>query len=213
MALLTLAEYKTIFGISDTDATRDARINAYLPMIESEIVNYCNNEFLNRDIAFSGSFVPTVAAGPVYTLVCALGGISAIGFSAGDQIKLDGTVRNDGRLTTTVIADTVVTISDALVTESAVDAKITLIQYPAGLKMYAARMVAYQLAHGNDAGIQSESIKSYSYSRASGGSSDAGYPEEILKGLDKWHFVKTGRGSKREQYVDRRGTWVADKLV
>lgn len=213
MALLTLAEYKLIFGITDTDATRDARINAYLPMIEAEIVNHCNNEFLNSDVTFSGSIVATVSSGPVYTLVCSAGGISAAGFSSGDQIKLSGTVRNDGRLTTTTISDTVITVNDILVAESAVESKVTLIQYPAGLKMYAARMVAYQLAHGNDAGIQSETIKSYSYSRAAGGLSDAGYPLEILSGLDRWRNIKTGRGSKREQYVDRRGTWVADKLV
>jgi hypothetical protein len=213
MALLSLAEYKVIYGITDTDATRDAQITAYLPMIEAEIVEYCNNEFLNKDITFSGSFVPTVSAGPVYTLVCALGGISAIGLSAGDQIKLEGTIRNDGRLTTTVIADTVITVSDVLVAESAVDAKISLIQYPAGLKMYAARMVAYQLAHGNDAGLTSESIKSYSYSRASGGASDAGYPQELLKGLDKWRLIKTGRGQRREQFIDRRGNFVGDIIT
>lgn len=204
--LLTLAGYKTIYGISDN--SQDAQISAYLPMIEAEIVEYCNNEFLNKDITFSGAFVPTVSAGPVYTLVCALGGISDVSFASGDQFKLSGTVRNNGRLTSTNFSDTVITVSDELVGEDEVDATVTLIQYPAGLKMYAARMVAYQLAHGNDAGLTSESIKSYSYSRASGGSGDAGYPMEILKGLDKWRLIKTGRGQIREQFIDRRGNWV-----
>jgi len=213
MALLTLSEYKTIYGIDDVDATRDAQITAYLPMIEADIVMYCNNEFINSDIIFSGSISPTVSAGPVYTLVCSSGGISASGFSDGDQIKLSGTTRNDGRLTATTIADTTITVSDIIVAEPAIYASIVLIQYPSGLKMYAARMVAYQLAHGNDAGIQSETIKSYSYSRSNGGSYDAGYPAEILHGLDKWRNIKTGHGSKREQFVDRRGTWVADKLA
>ena len=213
MALLTLAQYKTIYGIIDTDATRDAQISAYLPMIEAEIVEYCNNEFLNKDITFSGAFVPTVSAWPVYTLVCALGGISDVSFSSGDQFKLSGTVRNNGRLTSTTFSDTVITVSDELVGEDEVDATITLIQYPAGLKMYAARMVAYQLAHGNDAGIISESIKSYSYSRANGGSADAGYPVEILRGLDRWRSVKIGRGRRVDHYIDKRGSWVPDEVT
>ena len=213
MALLTLSDYKIIYGITDTDATRDAQITAYLPMVEAEIIEYCNNEFLNKDITFSGSFVPTVSTGPVYTLVCSAGGIAAIKFANGDQFKFDGSVRNDGRLTSTTFTDTVITVSDTLVAESACDASITLIQYPAGLKMYAARMVAYQLAHGNDAGLQSETIKSYSYSRASGGASDAGYPSEILHGLDKWRNIKTGRGQRREQFIDRRGNYVATVIT
>jgi hypothetical protein len=204
--LITLAEYKTIYGISDN--SQDAQILAYLPIIEDEIVSYCNNEFLNSDITFSGSFVPTITTGPVYTLVCALGGIAAIGFAAGDQFKLSGTVRNDGRLTGTIFADTVITVSDILVAEAAVNAEIVLIQYPKALKIYAARMISYQLAHGNDAGLQSESIKSYSYSRASGGASDAGYPAEILHGLDKWRNIKTGRGQIKEHFIDRRGNFI-----
>lgn len=210
MALLTLAEYKTIYGITDTDATRDARISAYIPLVEADIVQICNNEFLNTDITFSGSFVPTVSAGPVYTLVCSGGGISTAGFSSGDQFKLEGTKRNDNRLTSTTVTDTVITVSDELVAESAIDAAITLIQYPAGIRMYAARMIAYQMAHGDDAGIQSESIKSYSYSRASGGDSDAGYPQEIIIGLTRsFGCVRTGRGRRIEHYIDKRGSWVA----
>jgi len=204
--ITTLAEVKTILNISDN--SQDIQIAALIPFVEDDIVRYTNNDFTNKNITFSGSFVPTVAAGPVYTLVCALGGISAISFAAGDQIKLYGTVRNDGRLSIKSLADTIVTINEPLVTEAAVEASITLIQYPVGLNLYAVRMISYLLKHGDDAGIQSESIKSYSYSRAASSGGDAGYPIEILKGLDRYSFVKTGRGQKREVFIDRRGNFV-----
>lgn len=207
MAIITLAEYKTLMGITDTDATRDARVSALIPQIEADIIEECNNEFTNPDITFSGAFVPTVSAGPVYTLVCALGGISAVSFANGDSFTLAGTVRNDGRYTGTTFADTVITVSEAVVAEASVDATVTLIQYPAGVKLYAARMIAYQMDNMANAGLTGETIKSYSYSRASG-MGDSGYPAEILKGLAKWKNIKVGRSKRREHLYDKRGMWV-----
>jgi len=209
MAIITLAEYKTLMGISDVDATRDARITALIPQVEQEIVEYCGNQFTVAGVSFTGDFTPTVAVGPVYTLVCTDGGISDVSFATGDTILLNGTVRNDGRFTTTNFSDTVITVSEALVAESEISASVTLVQWPTGLKIYAARMIAYQLAHMGDAGVTSESIKSYSYSRANGGSGDAGYPQEILRGLDRWRKIRVGRGRRIEHYIDKRGSWVA----
>lgn len=207
MAIITLAEYKTLMGITDVDATRDARISALIPQVEADIVEECNNEFTNPDITFTGAFVPTVSSGPVYTLVCALGGIAAVSFANGDSFVLDGTVRNDGRYTGTTFADTVITVSEPVVAEASVEASVTLIQYPAGIKLYAARMIAYQMDNMANAGLTSETIKSYSYSRAASGG-DTGYPAEILKGLSKWKNVKVGRSRRREHLYDERGDWV-----
>jgi len=208
MAIITLAQYKRLMGVDIADTSQDGRIMALIPQIEADIVEYCNNSFTNPDITFTGYFTPTVGAGPVYTLVCSDGGISDVSFANVDQFVLSGTIRNDGRLTSTTFADTVITVSDVLVAEAEVSASITLIQYPAGLQIYAARMIAYQLSHMSDAGITSESIGKYSYSRVSGGSSDAGYPNEILRGLDRWKNIKVGRGRRVEHYTDKRGTFI-----
>jgi len=212
MALITLAQYKTLMGITSTDATRDACISALIPQIEQEIVEYCNNQFTNSDIKFTGDFTPTVSSGPVYTLVCSDGGISAVSFAAGDTILLDGTVRNVQRLTGTIFADTVVTVTEPLVAEAEVSATITLVQWPAGLQIYAARMIAYQLSHMGDAGLTSEHISKYSYTRASGGAADAGYPQEILRGLDRWKYLKVGRGRRIEHYTDKRGDYIPSEI-
>ena len=43
MAVITLAEYKTLAGITGT--TQDARITAYIPMVQSDIVEMCKYDF------------------------------------------------------------------------------------------------------------------------------------------------------------------------
>jgi hypothetical protein len=43
MAVITLAEYKTLAGISDT--TKDALITALIPIVESDIIAICNYNF------------------------------------------------------------------------------------------------------------------------------------------------------------------------
>jgi hypothetical protein len=212
MAIITLVQYKSLMGVVDVDASRDARITALIPQIEADIVENCNTDFTNPDISFTGDFVPTVSSGPVYSLICADGGISDVSFSTGDQFVLSGTVRNDGRLTSTGFSDTTVTVSDVLVGEAEVSATITLIQYPAGIQMYAARMIAYQLAHMGDAGITSESIGKYSYSRESGGTV-GGYPREIMDGLKRaYGFIKVGRGRILEHYTDKRGSFIPAEI-
>lgn len=43
MAVITLEEYKLLAGISGT--TQDARISAYIPLVQSDIVAMCNYDF------------------------------------------------------------------------------------------------------------------------------------------------------------------------
>lgn len=206
MALITLAQWKTLLGITSTDATRDARVTALLPYLEDDIVNYCNNDFLNTDITFGSNFVLTIPGGTTYTLTCALGGISDIGFAIGDNFLFEGTLRNDGRYTIVTVSDTVITVTEAITAESAIDAEITLIAWPNGLKLYAARMISYQVDHMADAGITGEVIKSYSYTRRQYGEmADPGYPQELMRGLDRWRKLNTGHAQTRLHYNDKRG--------
>jgi hypothetical protein len=208
MAVITLAAYKTLNGITSTDATRDARISALIPEVEAYIVEYCNNAFTNPDIEVSGTMTTTAAAGPVYTLGLAAGGFTASGMVSGDDIAFTGSKRNDGRFTISSVADTALTVAEAVTTESAsFDGVVKLVQYPNGLKLVASRMISYQLDHMADAGMQSENIGKYSYSRQASTNAD-GYPDEILKALNKWRYARVGVGIKREHYNDNRGSYI-----
>lgn len=213
MALITLAQWKTLLGITSTDATRDARVTTLLPQLEDDIVTYCNNNFLNTDVSFSGSFVLAVAGGTTYTFTCALGGISDTTLAIGDCILVEGTTRNDGRYTIATISDTVITTTEVITAEAAVDIEITLIQWPKGLQLYAARMISYQIDHMADAGITGEVIKSYSYTRRQYGEmADPGYPQELTRGLDRWRLYKTGHAHTKTHYIDKRGTYLGDTV-
>lgn len=46
--ILTLAEYKTLKGISDT--SQDTIISAFLPLVDSEIKEYTRNDFLVDEV-------------------------------------------------------------------------------------------------------------------------------------------------------------------
>lgn len=212
MAVITLAEYKTFNGITSTDATRDARISALIPEIEAYIVEYCNNAFTNPDVEVSGLMTTTAAAGPVYTLDLAAGGFTASGIVSGDIVAFSGSRRNDGRFTVSSVADTALTVAEAVTSETATfPGYVKLVQYPNGLKFIASRMIAYQMEHMADAGMQSESIGKYSYSRQAS-TNAAGYPDEILKALDKWRNVSIPKGIRRDQYNDRRGSWIGGTI-
>jgi len=212
MAVITLAQYKTIQGVTSTDATRDARISAMIPQVEDDIIAICNNKFLNKNVYFQGDITPDETGG-AYSFGCADGGISDSDFTAGDVIYTASFVRNNGRYTTTVIADTKITVSEEVVDEDEVSgATFYLVQWPVGVRLYAAQMLSYLLKHADDAGLQSENIKSYSYSRSSD-ALQAGYPSIIVQGLKRgWGLVGTGFGSRRSHYDDKRGTWVGESI-
>jgi hypothetical protein len=201
--IATLAEIKVLLGISDS--SKDTQITALIPIVESDLFTYCNNLFLDQDITFGGSCTIT-SAGSAYKIVCAAGGMDAVGFASGDKILLKGSKRNDGYWTISGVASGYIQVAEAVVAEStAFDADLTLAVFPSALKIYVAKMIGYQLYHVNDSGLTGESIGNYSYSRQSGGSLDAGYPAEILKGLDRWRMMSMKKGTIQNMFRDFRG--------
>lgn len=199
--IATLAEIKAILGISDN--SKDTQINTLIPMVESDLIVYCNNLFLDTDIRFSGSCSITKIS-TTYKIECAGGGMDLTGFAIGDTILLQGSLRNDKYYTISGINANYIQVSESVVAESARDMQLTLTSFPSALKIYISKMISYQMNHANDSGITSESIGNYSYSRGSN-SGDAGYPSEILKALDKWRKVSTKLGSIVEMFRDYRG--------
>lgn len=208
MAVITLAQYKTLLGITDVDATRDARIEALIPQVEQDIVDYCNNPFRNTDVVYSGDVTPDETGGAYSFNGTAF---TDVEFAAGDIIEVVGTIRNDGRFTISTITATKITVSEIVVDEAEVEVLIYLVQFDTAVRLYAARMIAYQIEHMANAGLNSETIKTYKYTRQEKDSFF--YPQEILTGLNKWRYIKTGRGSRIAQYNERRGTFVGGEIA
>lgn len=207
MAVVTLAQYKTLMGIITVDATRDARIVALIPQIEQDIIDYCNNTFRISAISLIRNITPTVVAGPIYSFVGTT--LTEQPLAIGDTIDITGTVRNDGRYTIVTISATEIVVVEPVVAEIEVEAEIVLVQFPAPLQLYATRMIAYQMDHMADAGLISETIKTYKYIKSD--KANDSYPKEILKGLDKYANIKTSRASRLTHYNDERGTWLAQE--
>jgi hypothetical protein len=209
MAILTLAEAKAFLKITDTDADRDAQISAFIPAVEDDIAAICNTRFRNTSVSFSGDIAIT-GVGSTYTLTCSDGGISDIAFAVGDYIDLEGSERNDGYYTIATLADIAVTTTEALVTEAEASLEFYLVQWPHAVRMIAARMIAYQLDMIGSAGVTSERILDYSYTRGDG--TDLGYPLPIIKALQRFGFMKCGFGVKRRKYIDKRGAFLGGEL-
>jgi hypothetical protein len=200
--IATLSEIKTILGYTDT--SHDAQIVSLIPMVEDDIITECNNTFIHSTIYFAGDIVSTVA-GAVYSFDCADGSMDDAELDVGDIIYARGSARNDGYYTITAIADTKITVREPLKAHAEESFTLYLVDIPVGLKIYIAKMVAWQINHASDSGLTGESIGNYSYSRSAGSSSDAGYPAEILRGLAKWKRVTTKMGSIQTHFRDYRG--------
>jgi hypothetical protein len=209
MAILTLAEAKAFLKITDTDADRDAQITAFIPAVEDDIAAICNTRFRNTSVSFSGDITIT-GVSTTYTLTCSDGGISDVAFAVGDYIDLEDSDRNDGYYTIATLADTAVTMTEALITEDEKVLVFYLIQWPEAVRMIAARMIAYQLDMIGSAGISSEHILDYSYTRGEG--TDLGYPVPIIKALQRFGHMHCGFGVKRSQYIDKRGTFEGSEI-
>ena len=208
--ITTVSTVKTLLNI--TDSSYDTRIAMLLPMVENDLIEYCNNAFLNTGVVFSGDIELKVAAGPVYTMECDDGGYSTSGLAIDDIVYLTGSTRNDHYFTIDNLTDTVITVDEKIYAEAETGLTLTLVEFPTELQMYVAQMIWHKLDAIKSAGMQSENIKSYSYTRASGGASDAGYPQEILRGLEKWKRIKVGRGRRIEHYSDKRGSFIPSEL-
>lgn len=174
--IATLAEIKTILGITDT--TYDAVITAILPGVENDLLEWLNNKFLFDSVSYGASLTPTASN----TFVGTSGGINSIGFANGDIIYVEGSNRNDGFFTLASFTDTNFTVSETVVTETAKTLTVTLVKFPSQLKVAIARMVGSRVLNGNRSmvgGVRSESLADYSVT-LNLSSSSAGYSDDIL---------------------------------
>lgn len=73
--------------------------------------------------------------------------------------------------------------------------------WPVGMKPCAAMMANY-LFGATSAGLKSENIGTYSYTRDT---ATNGYPDMIYAMLKKWRYLSTKSGTKQPQWRDRRG--------
>jgi len=185
--IATRTEIKTLLQISDS--TKDTLIDALIPIVQDEIVEYCNSHFaktiLNMDNENfeGGDTISFIASTKTIT-----DSDSGFPFSSGQDVYIYGSKYNDGHYSVLTASAGSLTVSESLIDEvEGAAVTIKLVTWPRALKMIVADMVQYKI-NGKDAGVTSESI---SGAMSMGFGNEIGsYPESLLSGLNKYRVVK-----------------------
>jgi hypothetical protein len=208
--MVSLANVKAFLRITDTDATRDALISLLIPIVYADIVEECNNKFVATDYDFTSDDIYFDVTGSTYKILIDAGGFTAMGYPTGGNIIVSGSRLNDGIFTIASQADTYLATTEAIVDElqttDGYSVRIDLCNFPKPLELIASRMIGYQLSNSNSAGLTSMSLGNYSEAR-SAGTTNSGYPDEIIKSLSKWKNHRVGRGTIQWHMNENRTYW------
>ena len=203
MALMTRAEVKQYLKVTST--ADDQLIDAYIPVIEEDLCEYCNNYFQDRfvyrsavgGIAFvrGNTATATTTADTITDDDKELSTNSGAGFRAGMDIVVEGTWANDGIHTIKSLTSATLTLEstgeligqdqDSYYTGSGQKIGAILISrvnWPKAIKPIAAKMIWTQVSDAKPGNVQNESIDDYSVTFVNG----SAYPSRVMKGLDKW---------------------------
>jgi len=197
--VVTVNNCKTLLQISGS--TNDALIKKLIPIVESKIINYCNNEFI-------GTYESRLGVTPiVYTYSSTISFLNsdnsindtenldftALNFNVGDSVRIYNSLSNDKPLTIeSIAADKIVfedvnTIKDEIAGNTIVMARI---DYPAEFELIASLMVKFNLLKYGVL-FKSEKFDDYSYTRDD--NLIDGYPGSIIEGLNDYRsmYLKT----------------------
>jgi len=166
-----------------TDETNEC-LEAKLAGIEQQIRGYTNNNFQVRGTGI----VADVVAGVFMSE-------ALIPYDAGDTIQISGSDKNDGLYTVAEITDdTTFTVNEK--TRDEIDVFVTLVRYPADVKMGVVNMMTWELENRTKAGIQSETISRHTvnYINLDEWNSALGYPASLVQFLKPYMRCRFGRG-------------------
>lgn len=168
----------------DTDAD-DKVLEARLQAIELFIRKHTNNNF---QVKGTGRIADVV--GGVFT-------VEALNpYKVGDTIHISGSEKNDGLYTVKGAEDHSFTVNEP--TRDEIDIFVTLVDYPADVKMGVIGLMKYDLDHRKkaSAGIQSETISRHSVTYKVPDASDTvrGYPQHLMGFLDGYMKARFGQG-------------------
>lgn len=195
--IATLSEIKTLLGI--TTSASDTRINAYIPTIEQDICEICNNDFLDiTNTSYIGKHLT------VYTYKSTLSFSSTDNsindseskfldnnFKIGDSVRIYFTKHNNQIFTIkTVVAGKVVFEDiDTVVTETSSSQSsfmMVRLAWPRPLKKIVADMIKFCISK-NDMSLKSENFGNYSYTNTD--KFINGYPENIVQKLYRYRSI------------------------
>lgn len=179
--IMTVAEFKEHV---DTDAD-DKVLEARLQAIELFIRKHTNNNFQVK------------GTGRIADVVGGLFTVEALNpYKVGDTVHVSGSEKNDGLYTIKEADDESFRVNEK--TRDEIDVFVTLVDYPADVKMGVVGLMKYDLEHRKkaSAGIQSETISRHSVTYKVPDTSDtvSGYPQHLMGFLDGYMKARFGQG-------------------
>jgi hypothetical protein len=191
MSVVTKDEVKTYLQISSTDY--DSLIDTYIPIVQEDLCEITNNDFLLRDVwnvgtdfvfAHSSSSADTITDGSSdFT------GNSRPDFKSNFDIVVHGSGYNDGKYQLDNVTASVLTLTttEELVAEDDDEAvTISQVKWPKPVKPVAAQMIWHRIKGITQGGVQSESLGDYSVTY-----DKTGYPQNIIESLRPYMKVRT----------------------
>jgi len=179
---------KTLLQITESDY--DSVIMGLMPIVQRQIIDYCNNRFLDPHVYLTSSGFTFNNASPA-TITDDDSGFSDAHFYSGMEIWVAGSYNNNGSYTTkTVTAGTITLESyESLIAEDEDNAvSIYKVDFPKSLKMIFAKMINFNLQKNSIEGVKSQSLGDYSVTYVDVGGND--YPVSVVGGLRAFRRLK-----------------------
>lgn len=177
--IMSVADFR---GYAETDAS-DAVLEARLQALELFIRGYTNNNFQVR------------GTGRIADIVGGLFTVEALNpYEVGDTLHISGSEKNDGLYTVKEAGDDTFRVNER--TRDEIDVFVTLVEYPADVKMGVVELLKYDLENREKAGIQSETISRHSvtYQTLEASNTVQGYPMHLMGFLKRHMKARFGQG-------------------
>ena len=195
--IVTLAQVKALMRITST--TYDTVIQSLIPIVEDDVIRYCNTAFQDGYIYSEGSTLATVRGDPD-TITDSDSNWVKYGFLAGMDVYIEG---GNGTNMGVYQADTVtagtltLTSVNRLISQDIDDTddqpvgvlRVSRINWPVAIILPAAQMVWYHIKEGKPTDVVSERIDDYAVTYSSGSGAQMQYPTRILQGLNKYRMA------------------------
>lgn len=181
--IMTVAEFKAHVNTDADDKVIESRLKA----VELFIRKHTHNNFQVK------------GTGRIADVVGGMFVVEALNpYKVGDTIHISGSEKNDGLYTIKEADDNTFTVNEP--TRDEIDVFVTLVDYPADVKMGAIELVKYDLENRKkvSAGIQSETISRHSVTYKVPDKSDTvkGYPQNLMGFLELYMKARFGQGVK-----------------
>ena len=200
--IVTLAQAKALLQI--TSATYDAVIQSLIPIVEDDVIRYCNTAWEDKYIYRASAGNIAMVKGDPDTITDSDSLFVKSGFTADMDIFVSGgNGTNEGVFgLATVVAGTLTLDSvNQLVDQDPTDSdantllsfRISRINWPRGIGLPASQMIWYHVKQGKPTDVVSERIDDYAVTYIGGGNQGGGqmqYPARILDGLNKFRIAK-----------------------